>query len=85
MPFAVDARMKKTSLVLSLFLVATIAGAIIAASSNFSVKAEVPHGVISIAFDDNYQNQFDYAFPIMQDYGIAATFYILTDNIGKPG
>jgi peptidoglycan/xylan/chitin deacetylase (PgdA/CDA1 family) len=59
--------------------------AAISASVGFFVKAEVPHGIISIAFDDNYQNQFDYAFPSMQNYGIVGTFYAVTDHVGLPG
>ena len=56
-----------------------------ASSTSFMVMAEAPQGVISISFDDNYQSQYDYAFPLLQEYGIVGTFYIRTDNIGKPG
>lgn len=38
-------------------------------------------GIISIAFDDNYQTQFTYAFPIMSAKGIVGTFYVVTSHI----
>ena len=83
--FADDEEMRRISVILALFLVASIAGAITAASPSSTVKAEVPHGVISIAFDDNYQNQYEYAFPLMENYGIVGTFYVRTDRMGISG
>ncbi len=72
-------------MIFALFLIASIAGAIKATSPSFVVKAEIPQGVVSIAFDDNYLNQFDYAFPLLQEYGIVGTFYVRTDKIGVSG
>jgi peptidoglycan/xylan/chitin deacetylase (PgdA/CDA1 family) len=77
--------MKRFSIAISLFLVAIITGVTIATSPSSVVKAEVPNGVISIAFDDNYQNQFNYAFPSMQKYGMVGTFYVCTAHIGASG
>lgn len=76
--------MKTFSTAVLLFL-AILAGTIIAPSIIYVVKAEEPHGIISIAFDDQYQNQYDYAFPLMKKYGIAGTFYICTNNLGRSG
>ena len=45
----------------------------------------VPHGAISIVFDDNYDSQFDYAWPLLQERGINGTFYIRTDKINEIG
>ena len=45
------------------------------------VFADPTHGVITIAFDDGMQDEYDYAFPLMQERGIAGTFYIVTDHI----
>jgi hypothetical protein len=60
-------RRKKIPVAIALFLLAMTVLAIMTASTSFMVKAEVPpHGVISMAFDDNYQNQYDYAFLLMQ-------------------
>jgi peptidoglycan/xylan/chitin deacetylase (PgdA/CDA1 family) len=77
--------MKHFSMVFSLFLIALIALAIIASSSVSTVRAVAPGGVVSIAFDDGYQNQYDYAFPVMQEYGVPGTFYVRTDKIGVSG
>jgi peptidoglycan/xylan/chitin deacetylase (PgdA/CDA1 family) len=38
-------------------------------------------GVVSITFDDGFQTQYDYAFPILQASGIKATFYVITARI----
>lgn len=75
----------RISSIFVLFLLASIAGVVLASSSRFNVEAEVPQGVVSIAFDDNYSNQFDYAFPLLQQYGISGTFYVRTDRIGLSG
>jgi peptidoglycan/xylan/chitin deacetylase (PgdA/CDA1 family) len=40
-----------------------------------------PRGVISIAFDDGYQDQFDYAYPILQTKGVHATFYLISNCV----
>ena len=75
--------MKRLSAV-TMLLLATMAVAIQVSSISY-VKAEEPTGFISIVFDDNYQNQYDYAFPLMKKYGITGTFYICTSNLGKSG
>ncbi len=36
-------------------------------------------GAISVQFDDGFQTQYDYAFPLLQARGIKATFYVNTD------
>jgi peptidoglycan/xylan/chitin deacetylase (PgdA/CDA1 family) len=77
--------MKCLSATLLTFLIIIMVGAIISASSCYMAKAEVPHGIISIAFDDNYQNQYDYARPLLQNYSIVGTFYVVTDHVGLPG
>jgi peptidoglycan/xylan/chitin deacetylase (PgdA/CDA1 family) len=41
-----------------------------------------PHK-IAITFDDGYQNNFLYAYPILKEYGAVATVFIITDYIGK--
>jgi peptidoglycan/xylan/chitin deacetylase (PgdA/CDA1 family) len=60
---------------------ATMIALSIGALPCFTVNAEVPHGVISVAFDDNYEDQYQYAFQIMQERGIVGTFYVLTSHI----
>ncbi|MCX6713996.1 MAG: polysaccharide deacetylase family protein [Candidatus Vogelbacteria bacterium] len=38
---------------------------------------------VLITFDDGWQNQYDYAFPLLEKYGMTATFYIYPNPIGK--
>lgn len=45
------------------------------------VVAQEPHGVITITFDDNMKNQYDYAYPLMKARGMVGTFYAVTDHI----
>ena len=46
---------------------------------------DVNNGAISIVFDDNYDNQFDYAWPLMEEKGLVGTFYVLTNTANTPG
>jgi peptidoglycan/xylan/chitin deacetylase (PgdA/CDA1 family) len=41
------------------------------------------HGVISLTFDDGWQNQYTNAYPLMQARGMTGTFYVITDQIGN--
>jgi peptidoglycan/xylan/chitin deacetylase (PgdA/CDA1 family) len=83
--FEADARMRRIFITFAIILVANIAATMVFSSLNFVVKAEVPKGVVSIAFDDNYLNQYVYAFPLLQQHGITGTFYVRTDKIGLSG
>jgi peptidoglycan/xylan/chitin deacetylase (PgdA/CDA1 family) len=45
-------------------------------------KRTNPRGLtVSIAFDDNRQNQYDYAFRLLKSKGMVGTFYVVTDYI----
>ena len=70
--------MKGTSAIAALLLVALIF--FVSFESSFTVKA-VGSGVLTIAFDDGNQDQYDYAYPLLQQYGIHATFYVITSDI----
>lgn len=43
-----------------------------------------PHPV-ALTFDDGYDDAFTAALPIMQRYGMRATFYIVNTFVGQPG
>lgn len=48
-------------------------------------KKKVPPKTLSINFDDGYEDNFVYAFPILQKYKIKATIFLIVDFIGKQG
>lgn len=39
---------------------------------------------VALTFDDAYQNIHKYAFPILKQYGVAATVFVITGFIGSP-
>lgn len=43
-----------------------------------------PGGVISITFDDSFQNAYDNGRPLLDTYGYRATLYTIAQNIGAP-
>ena len=51
-------------------------------STNNLTKAQSTSGVVTIAFDDGNQDQFDYAYPLLQQYGMVGTFYVITGFLG---
>lgn len=42
-------------------------------------------GIVSLTFDDGYSCQYEAALPLLEKYGIAATFYITAGVLGQPG
>lgn len=47
-----------------------------------AARATTPSMVVSLTFDDGLQNQYTTALPILQQYGMSATFYIITGFTG---
>lgn len=49
--------------------------------------AELPPNPVVITFDDGYIDLYENAFPILQDYGFTANFFIITDFVeeGREG
>ncbi len=41
----------------------------------------LPERPVIISFDDGWENQFANAFPLLQQYGFTATFYVVTDYL----
>jgi peptidoglycan/xylan/chitin deacetylase (PgdA/CDA1 family) len=40
--------------------------------------------IICLTFDDGWRGNYLHAYPILQEYGLKATFFIATDLVGKP-
>ena len=52
---------------------------------NYVLKNEkIPKQACAINFDDGRKDGYTTIFPILEKYGIVATFYIVTDLLGKP-
>lgn len=44
----------------------------------------LPAKPVIITFDDGYQDNYQNALPIMEQYGMKGTVFIITDSVGKP-
>ncbi len=45
--------------------------------------AELPDKPICITFDDGYESNYEYAFPVLQQYGMKATIFVIGSSVGK--
>ena len=43
--------------------------------------APLPDRPVILSFDDGWENQFQYGFPLLQKYGFSATFYIVSGYV----
>jgi peptidoglycan/xylan/chitin deacetylase (PgdA/CDA1 family) len=43
----------------------------------------LPENPIILTFDDGYRDNYENAFPVLQQYGFAATFFVLTEPIDE--
>jgi peptidoglycan/xylan/chitin deacetylase (PgdA/CDA1 family) len=48
-------------------------------------KKRIPSRAVVITFDDGYEDNYAYAFPILKKYGFAATVFIIVSKVGNPG
>lgn len=46
-------------------------------------QGDLPEKPIILTFDDGYIDNYEYAFPILQEHGFIATFFIVTDFVDK--
>ena len=42
-----------------------------------------PHGIVSVAFDDGWENQYTAAFPVLTTYNIPASFYVISGTVAN--
>ena len=45
--------------------------------------AELPPNPVVLTFDDGYQDNYTYAYPILERYGFSGTFFIITGLVDK--
>ena len=51
----------------------------------YDSRQRMPAKPILLAFDDGYADAYAAALPVLQRYGFDATFYVITDFVGRPG
>lgn len=51
--------------------------------SYFKGESSLPSNPIIITFDDGYESNHKYAYPVLKKYGYKATVFMITDYIGK--
>jgi peptidoglycan/xylan/chitin deacetylase (PgdA/CDA1 family) len=51
----------------------------------FEKGKELPTLPVIISFDDGWETQFEYALPSLEKYHYPATFFVITNYIGRPG
>lgn len=40
---------------------------------------------LSLTFDDGWESDYSIVFPLLQEYGMKATFFVIAGQVGKPG
>lgn len=48
-------------------------------------KMRPPARTVAITFDDGYENNYKYAYPVLKQYRIPATIFVVTGLVGKEG
>jgi len=48
-------------------------------------RVTLPPRAVVLTFDDGYDDNFEFAFPLLKRYGMVGTFFITTNFIEKPG
>ncbi len=46
-------------------------------------KKRIPPRAVAITFDDGYKNNYTYAFPVLKKYNLAATIFIIVNEVGR--
>ena len=49
----------------------------------FDGKTSLPKKPIILSFDDSWKNQYVYAFPLLKEYSVTATFFVFTNSLDK--
>ena len=51
----------------------------------YSGKRKFPARTIAITFDDGYEDNYIYAFPVLKKYNLPAAVFIIIAKVGEPG
>lgn len=49
----------------------------------FDNGAPLPTKPIILSFDDSWQNQYVYAFPLLREYSVTGTFFVFTNSLNR--
>ncbi|WMM26342.1 polysaccharide deacetylase family protein [Tissierella sp. MB52-C2] len=49
----------------------------------FNKNLPIPEKSVVITFDDGYADNYKYAYPILKEFGIKATIFVITDTIDE--
>ncbi|WP_346353162.1 polysaccharide deacetylase family protein [Azotosporobacter soli] len=47
-------------------------------------NVELPEKPVLITFDDGYQDNYEHAFPILEQFGMVGSFFVITGMLGQP-
>ena len=47
-------------------------------------KKKIPFKTVALTFDDGYQDNYVYAYPILKKFGLPATVFIIVNEVGRP-
>jgi peptidoglycan/xylan/chitin deacetylase (PgdA/CDA1 family) len=53
--------------------------------NNLYYETPLPTKPIILTFDDGYEDSYQYAYPLLQQYGYSGTFYIITGKVNWDG
>jgi len=53
--------------------------------SHFAGAEPLPERAVVLTFDDGYEDNYRLAYALLRQYGMTATFFIITDLVGEPG
>lgn len=47
-------------------------------------KKKIPPRTLAITFDDGYRDNYEYAYPVLKKYNVAATIFVIVNEISRP-
>lgn len=54
-----------------------------ALADHFDAGAPLPQKPVILSFDDSWRNQYEYAFPLLKEFGFTGTFFVFTNSLGR--